>query len=75
MEPCTDLRQHPHLCPALRWKGQFVLAEHDPSAQTGSDASYWCMYTQTCVGPDGMLAEPALCASPIRACHGSGRCA
>ncbi len=69
-----DLRQHPNLCPALRWKGQFVLAEHDSNAQQGSDTSYWCSYTQTCIGPDGMSAEPASCASPARACHGTGKC-
>jgi hypothetical protein len=74
MTDCTDLRDHPNLCPALRWKGQFVLSEPDPSAQTGTDHNFWCMYTQTCVGPDGMNAEPALCASPIRACHGTGQC-
>ncbi len=71
--PC-DLRLHPNLCPALRWKGQFVLAEHDPDAQQGSDSSYWCMYTQTCIGPDGIAAEPAACVSPMRKCHGTGKC-
>ncbi len=74
MSNCTDLTQHPNLCHALRWKGQFVLSEADASAQTGTDHSFWCMFTQTCVGPDGMNAEPALCASPIRACHGTGQC-
>ena len=75
MSDCTsDLTNHPNLCSALRWKGQFVLSEPDPSAQTGTDHSFWCMYTQTCIGPDGMNAEPGLCASPIRACHGSGQC-
>jgi len=24
---------HPDLCSSLRWKGQFVLAEHDPTVQ------------------------------------------
>jgi hypothetical protein len=51
-----------------------VLAEPDPSAQAGTDHSFWCTYTQTCIGPDGMNAEPSLCASPIRACHGTGQC-
>ncbi len=74
MSECPDLTQHANLCPALRWKGQFMLAERDPTAQTGTDHSFWCMYTQTCVGPDGMNAEPSLCASPIRACHGTGKC-
>ena len=38
MSDCiSDLTNHPNLCPALRWKGQFVLSERDPSAQTGTD--------------------------------------
>ena len=75
MSDCTsDLTKHPHLCHALRWKGQFILSERDPSAQTGTDHNFWCMFTQTCIGPDGMNAEPGLCASPIRACHGTGQC-
>ena len=69
---CSNLTTYPHLCHALRWKGQFISAEPDPTAQSGTDTSFWCMYTQTCVGPDGMNAEPSLCASPIRGCHGTG---
>ncbi len=69
-----DPSLYPNLCPALRWKGQFVVAERDPSAQTGTDHSFWCLYTQSCIGPDGINAEPSLCASPARACHGTGKC-
>jgi hypothetical protein len=32
------------------------------------------MHTQTCIGPDGELAEPGNCAAKTRACHGSGKC-
>ncbi len=73
MNPC-DPRSNPNLCTGLRWKGQFVLSEDDPSAQTGTDTNYWCAATQSVIGPDGMLAAPGLCASPIRACHGTGKC-
>ena len=67
-----DLRVHPNLCPALRWKAQFAVAEPDPTAQQG-DHSYWCMYTQTCIGPDGITAAPESCASPLRVCRGTGK--
>jgi hypothetical protein len=76
MKPCEPRFNtlHPDLCPALRWKGQFVLAETDASAQQGTDTNYWCLYTQNCMGPDGLLAEPGTCSSPIRSCHGTGKC-
>jgi hypothetical protein len=32
------------------------------------------MYTQTCIGPDGLLAEPGNCCNPDRKCHGTGKC-
>ena len=72
-EPRFDVN-HPNLCTGLRWKGQFILSEADPAAQGGTDTCYWCSYTQTCTGPDGIKAEPGMCSSPFRECHGSGRC-
>lgn len=65
---------HPDLCSALRWKGQFILSESDPNVQRSNDGLFWCMHTQTCIGPDGQVAEPGNCASKGRACHGSGKC-
>jgi hypothetical protein len=64
----------PNLCSALRWKGQFILAEHDPDVQRSNDGLFWCMRTQTCIGPDGEVAEPGNCASKTRGCHGTGKC-
>ena len=64
---------HPDLCPALRWKGMFIDAEADPSVPPCNDGLYWCMHTQTCIGPDGKLAEPGNCNQPFRTCHG-GNC-
>ena len=57
----------PNLCPALRWKGQFVLSEPDPTVPRSNDGLFWCLHTQTCIGPDGELAEPGNCASGNRA--------
>ena len=52
---------HPDLCPGLRWKGQFLTAEPDPIVQACSEGLFWCVHTQTCIGPDGRLAEPGRC--------------
>jgi hypothetical protein len=65
---------HPNLCPALRWKGQFVRVEHDPTVPASNDGLFWCVHTQTCIGPDGGVAEPGNCHSSSRACHGTGEC-
>ena len=65
---------HRNLCPALRWKGQFIQAEPDDSVPHGNDRNYWCLHTQTCIGPDGKLAEAAACSSKRRQCHGTGKC-
>ena len=61
-----------NLCPALRWKGQFILAEADPLVQPSNDGLFWCMHTQTCIGPDGEVAEPGNCCQKSRGCHGAG---
>lgn len=76
MIPETDRfnTHHANLCPSLRWKGQFILAERDPSVPASNDGLFWCIQTQTCIGPDGKLAEPGNCCSPLRSCHGDGKC-
>ena len=62
------------VCHALRWKGQFISSEADPDVPACNDGLFWCMYTQTCIGPDGQLAEPGNCCSRGRSCHGTGKC-
>ena len=47
----------PNLCSSLRWKGQFIASESDPNVQLCNDGLFWCMHTQTCIGPDGEVAE------------------
>jgi hypothetical protein len=65
---------HPNLCAALRWKSQFLYSEsEDVRAQPSNDGLFWCLHTQTCIGPDGDLAEPGDCCSTDRVCHGLGQ--
>jgi hypothetical protein len=59
----------PNLCAALRWKEMFIGVERDPTVQPSNTGSFWCLYTQNCLGPDGLVAEPELCASGERGCH------
>ena len=62
------------LCTSLRWTQQFIGVDHDPTVPPSNDGLFWCMHTQTCIGPDGQLAEPGNCASAGRKCHGTGKC-
>jgi hypothetical protein len=56
-------------CSALHSKSQYILSEPDPSVPPSNHGLYWCVFTQTCVGPDGKIAEPANCCSADRECH------
>lgn len=58
------------LCPSLRWKGQFIEAEKDPVC---ADGICWCLYTQTCIGPDGKVADRDNCTNSSRTCYGKGK--
>jgi hypothetical protein len=66
--------ERPNLCTGLRWKRQFYESAPDPTVQRSNDGLFWCAYTQTCIGPDGELAEPGNCCKRGRKCHGSGKC-
>ncbi len=58
------------LCPSLRWKGQFVEAPRDPIC---ADGICWCVFTQTCIGPDGKVADRDNCTNSSRECYGKGK--
>lgn len=60
-----------NLCSSLRWKGMFIWAEKDPTVPPSNSGIFWCLHTQTCLGPDGKLAEPGNCDSSNRKCHRS----
>ena len=49
------------VCVCLRQKSMFVQVEPDPTVPPSNDDSYWCVLTQTVLGPDGQVVEPAAC--------------
>jgi hypothetical protein len=59
----------PNLCSCLRWKGMFIWAEPDPTVPPAGDTAFWCLRTQTCLGPDGQTVEPGNCDASERKCH------
>ncbi len=63
------LNLNSELCPALRWKGQFIEAERHIES---TDNICWCMYTQTCIGPDNRPADRDSCKDSGRECYGKG---
>jgi len=56
-------------CTFLCWKGLFIDAEWDPTAQQG-ERIYWCQHSYNCLGPDGKVADEYEC-NPSRACYKS----
>ena len=64
---------HPELCPMLRWKQMFYEAPRDREVPRSNDAHFWCVFTQSCLGPDGKLAVPGECTSAERRCYGTGK--
>ncbi len=61
--------ERPNLCGNLRWKGMFIWAEKDETVPPSNTGAFWCLHSQTCVGPDSKLAEPGNCDSAERKCH------
>jgi hypothetical protein len=54
-------------CEHLCWKGMFIDAPRDPDIPT-DDGLVWCHLTQTCLGPDGQIADILDC-NPSRPCY------
>ncbi len=48
-------------CEALRWKGMFIDADSDPTVPASNTRIYWCVYTQSPLGPDGDVADEDTC--------------
>jgi len=67
MENTGSVAPSTERCEKLRWKGLFVDAIQDPNLASG-DRLFWCHTTQTCLGPDGKLADDEEC-NPSRACY------
>jgi len=56
------------ICHCLRYKGMFINAPPDPTVPSCHDGSYWCVMTQTVLGPDEQVVEPEGC-KPGRSCY------
>jgi len=54
-------------CAFLNWKGLFIDAEWDPTAQHG-ERIYWCQHSYNCLGPDGKAVDEYEC-NPGRGCY------
>ena len=63
MTPIADER-----CEFLRSKSMFVDAEPNPTVPDSGDRLFWCHKTQTCLGPDGKIADDYEC-NECRACY------
>lgn len=55
-------------CRQLRWKGMYIDAEPDTAVPNTSDGLCWCVHTQTCLGPDGKVADRESCTAG-RSCY------
>lgn len=48
-------------CPAIRAKGFYVFTEEPEPQEETDTAVFWCVKTQTSVGPDGRGVHRSLC--------------
>lgn len=55
------------ICQCLRQKSMFVGVGPDPTVPPANDDSFWCVMTQSVLGPDDQVVEPAVC-KPGRSC-------
>ena len=55
-------------CEALRWKGMFIDADDDPTVPNSNTRIYWCVYTQSPLGPDSEVADEETCTAS-RSCY------
>ena len=50
-------------CRCLRSKEMFINVEPDPTVPSSSSGLYWCVHTQTVIGPDGKIVSDEECTS------------
>ncbi len=55
-------------CRFLTSKEMLLDVERDPSELASDSGPFWCALTQTCLGPDGQLADDRGC-SHGRSCY------
>ncbi|MBZ5516543.1 MAG: hypothetical protein LAN62_17180 [Acidobacteriia bacterium] len=62
-EPTNLPRTNPNYCRFLRSKEMYIQAERDPSLPSGRSGHFWCVHTQTVIGPDGKVVTEEECTS------------
>ena len=55
-------------CDGLRWKGMFIDADHDPTVPESNTRIYWCVFSQSPLGPDGDVVDEDTCTAS-RSCY------
>ena len=50
-------------CRFLRTKEMFFQSEPDPTVPSGRSGHFWCVHTQTVIGPDGKFVTDQECSA------------
>jgi len=50
-----------NICRFLRSKEMFIQSQHDPTVPSGRSGHFWCVHTQTVIGPDGKVVTDQEC--------------
>ena len=53
----------PNYCRYLRSKEMFIDAEPDPTVPRSPSGHFWCVHTQTVIGPDGKVVTDQECSA------------
>ena len=61
MAESEDLPIIQNNCRFLRTKEMFFQSEPDPTVLSGRSGHFWCVHTQTVVGPDGKFVTDQEC--------------
>lgn len=48
-------------CRCMRSKEMYIDSEHDPTVPGSHSGLFWCMHSQSCLGPDGQVVTPESC--------------
>jgi hypothetical protein len=59
----TNLPVVQNSCRFLRSKEMYIDAEPDPTVPSGRSGHFWCVHTQTVIGPDGKFVTDEDCKS------------
>jgi hypothetical protein len=60
-EPLSRIGTPQEHCRSLRCKEMFIDTGREFDITDTGSGIYWCSHTQTCLGPDGQVAEPEQC--------------